>query len=58
MLHREKMEGLAHEQVRHAQAAESAAYAANQAASDAGSAKNSADWAAFIMKFKNMEVRL
>lgn len=57
MLHREKMEGLAHEQLRHAQAAESAAYAAmnaaNQAAADASCAKNSADWAAFNTRFKD-----
>lgn len=57
MLHREKMEGLAQEQVRHAQAAESAAYAAlnaaNQAAADASRAKNSADWAAFNTRFKD-----
>ena len=57
MLHREKMEGMAQEQVRHAQAAESAAYAAmnaaNQAAADASRAKNSADWAAFNTRFKN-----
>ena len=57
MLHREKMEGMAQEQVRHAQAAESAAYAAmnaaNQAAADASRAKNSADWAAFNTRFKD-----
>lgn len=56
MLHREKMEGLAHEQVRHAQAAEAAAYAAmnsaNQAAADASRARSSADWAAFNTRFK------
>lgn len=57
MLHREKMEGMAQDQVRHAQAAESAAYAAmnaaNQAAADASRAKNSADWAAFNTRFKD-----
>lgn len=49
MLHRERMEGHAQEQVRAAQAAEAAA---NRAAADAASAKSSADNAAYWSRIK------
>lgn len=49
MLHREKMEGLAQEQVRSAHAAEAAA---NRAASDAAAAKSAADSAAYWSRYK------
>lgn len=49
MLHRERMEGHAQEQVRAAQAAEAAA---NRAASDAAAAKASADNAAYWSRYK------
>lgn len=57
LLHRERMEGYAQDQVQAARAAEyaaqNAANAANQAAANANQAKSSADWAAYWTRFKD-----